>query len=213
MSRIIFFDFSLNGLQALFCCRSAWRSCRWRWLPIFCTSSRTREFSACVTTACGNPDTLNSMSIPVLSQSASTSLSVSLSFSKRSTNNLVFLQSREKRVSISWALERDVCSVKTGRPVLWIGLGFAYVGWEPSACRKTSEPILLRKFDVNPKKNLFWCFFHAVCMYCARRGAFRPIVSGSLCSLSIGFTSRKNTVCLLLRILASRYQSWIDDGL
>ena len=37
MSRIIFFDFF--------------------------TSSRTREFSACFTTACGNPDTLKSMSI------------------------------------------------------------------------------------------------------------------------------------------------------
>ena len=47
MSWIIFFDFSLNGLWALFCCWSAWRSCRWGWLSIFLTSSRTREFSAC----------------------------------------------------------------------------------------------------------------------------------------------------------------------
>ena len=39
--------------------------------------------------------------LTVLSRSASTSLSVSLSFSKRSTNKLVFFQSREKRVSIS----------------------------------------------------------------------------------------------------------------
>ena len=61
-----------------------------------------------------------------------------------------FLQSREKRVSISWALERDVCSVSPGHPVLWIGLGFAYVGWEPSSCQETSEPILLSKLDVNP---------------------------------------------------------------
>ena len=119
------------------------------------TSSGTREFSACFTTACGNPDTLKSMStssngvdepigcpittgLPVPSWSASTFLSVSLSFSKRSTNKLVFLQSREKRVSISWALERDVCSVTTGLPVLsWSGLG---VGWLTSACRATSEP-------------------------------------------------------------------------
>ena len=62
MSRSIFFDFSLNGLSALLC-RSAWRSCRWGWFSIFFASSRTREFSACFTTACGNPDTLKSMSL------------------------------------------------------------------------------------------------------------------------------------------------------
>ena len=42
---------------------------------------------------------------------------VFVSFSKRS-NKLVFSQSSEKRVSISWALERDVCSVPTSRPAL-----------------------------------------------------------------------------------------------
>ena len=63
---------------------------------------------------------------------------LSLSFSKRSTNKLVFSQSTEKRVSISWALERDVCSVTTSRPVLWIGLGFGWVRWLYSACRATS---------------------------------------------------------------------------
>ena len=47
--------------------------------------------------------------------------------------------------------------------------------------------------------NVFWCFFHALCMYCAWRGAFKSIVSGSLCFLSMGSTSRKNTVCLLLK--------------
>ena len=46
---------------------------------------------------------------------------------------------------------------------------------------------------------MFRCFFHALCMHCARRGAPKSIVSGSLCSLSIGSTSRKNTVCLLLK--------------
>ena len=84
--------FHWMGCRHYFCCRSAWRSCRWGWLSIFFTSSRTREFSACFTTACGNPDTLKSMSIssswgdqcpptshPVLTRSASTSLSVFLS--------------------------------------------------------------------------------------------------------------------------------------
>ena len=33
--------------------------------------------------------------------------------------------------------------------------------------------------------------------------------SGCLCSLSIGFTGRKNTVCRLLKFLTSWYQCWI----
>ena len=63
-----------------------------------------------------------------LPRSTSTTLSVSLSFSERSTNKLVLLQSKEKRVSISWALERDVCSVSTSLLVLWIGFGLGWVG-------------------------------------------------------------------------------------
>ena len=43
-----------------------------------------------------------------------------------------------------------------------------------------------------------WCFFHALCKYCARRGTLKSIFSGSLCSLSLRSISRKNTVCLLL---------------
>ena len=42
--------FALNGLLALFCCRSRWRACRWGWFSIFLTNWRTREFWACFTT-------------------------------------------------------------------------------------------------------------------------------------------------------------------
>ena len=45
----------------------------------------------------------------------------------------------------------------------------------------------------------FWCLFHALCMYCARCGASKSIVSGSLWFLYMGSTGRKNTVCLLLK--------------
>ena len=47
---------------------------------------------------------------------------------------------------------------------------------------------------------VFWCFFHALCMYYAWRGAFMSIVSRSLWFLSMGSTGRKKTVCLLLKI-------------
>ena len=46
---------------------------------------------------------------------------------------------------------------------------------------------------------VFSCFFNVLCTYCARRGASKSIVSGSLCSLSIRPTSRKSTVCQLLK--------------
>ena len=64
---------------------------------------------------------------PFYHDPATTFLSLCLSLSKRSANKVVFLQSREKRVSISWAFERDVCSVTKGLTVLpWlVGL----VGW------------------------------------------------------------------------------------
>ena len=122
------------------------RSCRWGWFSIFFPSSRTREFSACFTTECGNPDTLKSMSTSLNIEDEpaccehTTGLSVLSWFA--STSQLAFLQSREKRLSISWLLERDVfCEQTTTLTVLsWFGFGFGWVGWEPSACRATSEP-------------------------------------------------------------------------
>ena len=85
---------------------------------IFFTSSRTLMFSACFTTACGNPDTLKSMSISsccvnksidcslptghsVLTRSSSTFSSVSVSSSKPSTDTLVLSQPSKKCLSIS----------------------------------------------------------------------------------------------------------------
>ena len=68
--------------------------------------------------------TLKSMSI-----SSRCVTSVSLSLSKRLTDKLVLSQPSKMRVSISWALERDVCSAITGRPVLWIGFGFSSNFW------------------------------------------------------------------------------------
>ena len=58
----------------------------------------------------------------------------------RSPCSKVFLQSREKRVLISW--EPDVFPEQTtGLSVLsWFGFGFGWVGWEPFACRATSGP-------------------------------------------------------------------------
>ena len=50
-----------------------------------------------------------------------------------------------KRVSISWALKRDVFSFTTGLPVLsWFGLGFGLVGWL-LLVDQLLNPILSRK--------------------------------------------------------------------
>ena len=56
-----------------------------------------------------------------------------------------------------------------------------------------------------------WCLFH-FCLYNARRGWVKSSLYGSLWFLFVGFTAVKNTFCLsLLRILTSRYQSWVCD--
>ena len=113
---------------------------------------------------------------------SSTFLSVSSSLSKRSTNKLVFLQSGEERVSISWTLERDVCSVTTGLPVRKIvkndGVRSRVIAF---------EPFLLSKFDINP--------IHHVLMFLPR---FMHVLCKTRCSLFKGFTSLKDTVCRLL---------------
>ena len=49
-----------------------------------------------------------------------------------------------------------------------------------------------------------WCLFLAPCRYCARRGTFKSILSGSLCPFSLGSIGKKNTVCLLLEFWPTR---------
>ena len=60
-SFFIFFDSGLNVLQAWFCRRSCWRSCRSGWFSIFWINSRTLVLCACFTTECGNPGIRKSM--------------------------------------------------------------------------------------------------------------------------------------------------------
>ena len=91
-----------------------------------------------------------STGLTVLTWSASTFSSASLSWSKRSTGTgthlltslpivtLVLSQSNKTLLSFSWALEPDGCSAKTRLPVLTIG--FLVVGW---VCWKSSLPPLL----------------------------------------------------------------------
>ena len=66
---------------------------------------------------------------------------------------------------------------------------------------------------MSTQHTVFWCFSHALWMDRARRDVPKSIVSGSLCSLSIRLTGKKNTVCRLLEFLTSPYHSWIDDGM
>ena len=66
------------------------------------------------------------------------------------------------------------------------------------SCLLELKSFLLSKFDVDPKHRIL-SFFHVFCLYHAKRGSFRSILFGSLCSLFIGSTDVKNTVCLLLK--------------
>ena len=55
--------------------------------------------------------------------------------------SLVLSQPNKTRLSISWALEPNGCSAKTGLPVLKIGfLVFSWVCWESLPPPATSEP-------------------------------------------------------------------------
>ena len=60
------------------------------------------------------------------------------------------------------------------------------------------ESVLFWASLISTQYTVFRCFFHAVCRYRARRAAFRSMLFGSLCSLFIGSTDVKNTVCLSL---------------
>ena len=151
----IFLDFSLNGLWVLFCCRYCWRACRWKRFTICFTSSRTREFSACFRTQCGNPDILKSISTSFNIERSdcahTTGLSVLSWFD--SSSKLKFLLSREERVSISW--ERCALSERTtGLPVLsWFGFGFGWVGWE--SCLSSNFPFWV-------SSNIWTQFLHPI---------------------------------------------------
>ena len=219
-------------LQALFCCGSSWRACQWGWFSIFFTSSRTREFSACCHSFMWQ-SRCSEVNVDLVDRCGRTGWLSNHNGSPRSVMICIyvslslFLQSREKRVSISWALEWDVCSVSFIQSCLKDIFGG--IRGDSCTCSFLISPVSIRTTfgiqqvgsvswrmialdrvwqNFNPflkarlmltQHTVFWCFFHALCMYRARRGAFKSIVSGSLCSLSIGSTSRKNTVCWLLK--------------
>ena len=110
-SWIIFLDFSLSGLQALFCCSSRWRDCQWGWFSIFFTSSRTRSSSACFTTECGNPGILKSMST---SFSIVCSWSDSSQFTTGCTVLSWFVSSSTLKLVLSWE-KRVWCAPSWGQ--------------------------------------------------------------------------------------------------
>ena len=56
----------------------------------------------------------------------------------------------------------------------------------------------------------FWCFFHALCKYCAWRGAPKSITSGSLCSLSQRIHSQEEYCLSFARTLTSKCKSQTD---
>ena len=86
-------------------------------------------------------------------------------------------------------------------------LVYDFSSFHPNNFRDTTSwECFVKNFNLFHKARLmstqytvFWCFFQPLCMYCARRGASKSIVSGSLWFLSMGSTNRKNTVCRLLK--------------
>ena len=98
----------------LFFCKSAWSASRWGWFSIFFTSSWTRRCSACFTTACGNPDTLKSMSCS--------------SFRSTNTGLSVLVWSSSTCLGVNTQRSVDSCP-HTGLPVLVGSLTLSCVSW------------------------------------------------------------------------------------
>ena len=165
------------------------------WFSIFWINSRTLAFCACFTIECGSPGILKSMSATILSRIVSLSvLSVSASryTSRSSCTATVCLTGRPVLSWVCWTLRLLLSSNER----VWTLITSCVIpSLRSSLIECQSFPN--RKIDVDPK-TASWCFFHALCRYCARRGTEKSICSGSLWLLSLGSISRKNTVCLLL---------------
>ena len=76
------------------------------------------------------------------------------------------------------------------------------------SCLIELKSFLLSKFDVDPKSALRFLLF--LLMVPCKTRCFRSMLFGYLCSLFIGSTDVKNTVCLLLNFCPPN-QSWICD--
>ena len=142
----------MNGLQALFCCKSAWSAARWGWFSILCTSSWTRRCSDSFTTECHSPGTQKSMSCSstftghtVLVWSSSIFVGVNTQLFVESDPHtglpvlvecLTSSWSNIVRFSISFV---DSCS-HTGLSVLdnWV-FGFGWIRWVSLLFPATSE--------------------------------------------------------------------------
>ena len=152
ISRIIFFEFITKWVVGITLLQIGLKRLSMRVALDLLHEFTNTEVFACFTTACGNPDTLMSMSIRCVNKPMDCSLptglplltwstfsSASLSLSKRSTDTLVLSQPNKTPLSISWVSEPDGCSLVTSRPVLTIGfVVFGWIVWELSPCPTTS---------------------------------------------------------------------------
>ena len=231
ISRIITFDSSLNGLWTLFCCKSAWSARRWGWVSIFFTSSWRRKFSACFTTARGDPDTLKSIvyflelceqtdglstftGLTVFVWSASTFSSASLSLSARSTDT-------GTQLFASVTVLKFVLSHpnKTSFPISRVS--------KPGACSLRSLSVLDDwVFDLGVWLNLnpfFWaslmstqhtvfrCFFHFL-LVPSKTWCFQVTYIRIFVFLVHGIHRREEYRLSFAQNLSFWYQSWIHDG-
>ena len=118
MSWVIFFEFSLDGLQTLSCIKSACNSSRWGWFSIWFINSRIRMYSASSTVEWYRPWILKSR-VPTSHASGFPVLALSHSTLSFVTYSVVF----------SWSNLTQFFKV-TGLFVLanW-SLGFGWIGW------------------------------------------------------------------------------------
>ena len=67
-----------------------------------------------------------------------------------------------------------------------------------TSCLIELQCLTLSKLYIDPIHRVLVSFFHVFWLYLSRRCLVKSSLYGSLCSLSMGFTAVKNTVCLSL---------------
>ena len=75
---------------------------------------------------------------------------------------------------------------------------------------RISKPLGITR-SMSTQYTASWCLFHALCRYCAWRGTFKSISSGSLWLFVLGINMQKVYCLSLAWILTYWYQSIVDD--
>ena len=192
VERVVAFVLLWNSLKRLW----------WGWFSIFLTCSRTREFRACFATECGNQCIRKSMSTS-FNIDCSTPDSWFASRPTTSPRSIMFDNFFMRRTCFDLLGRRNFfhLALPLGRSRQRVAQFYHDLNLDlVRSCLMKLESFLHKKLDVDPMHcNLMFqpCFMHEMCM--TRCIHSSRSYHKSSWFWSMGSTSKKNTVCLLLK--------------